>query len=128
MTDYFKQYKRNEKAKARPAKGTPQPGEIWWVSNLDGIKDRPVLILGHSGNMYQYRKCTSQLSGTRERAIIEDYIEAGLEKETYVDAEIRTIERSKLVRRLGELSDYDRERFGLRASQLFAPNTSPPTP
>ena len=113
MTDYLKQYKRNEKAKTRLAKGTPQPGEIWWASNLDGIKDRPVLILGRSGDVCQYRKCTSQLSEIRERAVIEDYIEAGLDKETYVDTDICTIERNRLVRKLGKLSEYDCEKFGI---------------
>lgn len=94
-------------------KGTPQPGEIWWAPNLDGIKDRPVLILGHTGNSYTFRKCTSQTSAIRKRDLIEDYYEAGLEKATYVDPDRRTIDRNRLARKMGELSDFDRPKFGL---------------
>ncbi len=113
MTDYLKQYKRGTGKTNNAGKGTPQPGEIWWVSNLDGIKDRPVLILDYNGNMYRCRKCTSQPSAIRQRDVIEDYMEAGLDKETYVDPEIRTLERNRLVRKLGKLSEYDRSTFGL---------------
>ena len=113
MTDYMNQYKRNLGAKNNSGKGTPQPGEVWWVSNLDGIKDRPVLILDHTGNMYRFRRCTSQTSTVRQRDLIEDYMEAGLEKATYVDKEVRSIERKRLVRKLGVLSEYERAKFGL---------------
>ena len=113
MSNYMVQYKRNLKAMNNYGKGTPQPGEIWWVSNLDGIKDRPVLILGHIGSTYTFRKCTSQTSTFRQRDIIEDYFGAGLDKATYVDLDRRTIERNRLVRKMGELSEFDREKFGL---------------
>ncbi len=111
MNNYLNQYKKNAKTSNNAGKGTPQPGEIWWVSNLDGIKDRPVLIIGHTNNMYRFRKCTSQSNTNRVRDLIEDYMEAGLEKETYVDREIRTVERNRLTRKMGELSEYDREKF-----------------
>ena len=113
MTDYMKQYKRNEKSKNNAGRGTPMPGEIWWVSNLDNIKDRPVLVLGCSGNMVTFRRCTSQTSTVRQRDLIEDYMEAGLDKETYVDKEVRSTPRDRLVRKIGMLSEYDREKFGL---------------
>ncbi len=113
MTDYLKQYKRAGKSKNNTGSGTPQPGEIWWASNLDSIKDRPVLVLGHSGNMVTIRKCTSQTSTVRQRDLIEDYMEAGLEKETYVDPEVRSVPRDRLARKLGKLSDYDLDKFGL---------------
>lgn len=113
MTDYMNQYKRNLKAMNNSGKGTPQPGEIWWVSNLNGIKDRPVLILGHTGSIYTFRKCTSQTSTFRQRDTIEDYYDAGLDKATYVDPDRRTIERNRLVRKMGELSEFDREKFGI---------------
>ena len=112
MTDYMGKYMRGLKAMNKSGKCSPQAGEIWWVSNLDGIKDRPVLILGHSGNMVSFRKCTSQFSSCRPRVLIEDYFDAGLEKETYVDPECRSISRDRLVRKMGELSEYDREKFG----------------
>lgn len=40
-------------------------------------------------------------------------MEAGLDKETYVDKEIRSTPRDRLVRKIGVLSDYDRGKFGL---------------
>jgi len=109
----MKQYKRSNGTGNNRGKGTPQPGEIWWASNLDGIKDRPVLVLGHSGNMVTIRRCTSQTSTVRQRDLIEDYMEAGLEKETYVDTEIRSIPRDRLARKLGKLSEYDLGKFRL---------------
>ena len=114
MVDYMNQYKRNLKAKKGPSKASPQPGEVWWVANLDGIKDRPILVIGRESNMVLYLKCTSQCSSSREQYIIEDFIEAGLDKVTYVDSERRSIDRKRLVRKMGELSDYDRSKFGLR--------------
>ena len=113
MTDYMVQYRRNLKAMNNAGKGTPQAGEIWWVSNLDGIKDRPVLILGHQGSTFMFRKCTSQYSTAHPRDTIEDYYDAGLDKATYVDPNVRTIPRSQLVRRMGRLSDLDCDKFGL---------------
>lgn len=111
MSDYMRQYKRNLRAMDKISKATPQPGEVWWVSNLDGIKDRPVLIFGHDGNGYYFRKCTSQFSISRPYDIIEDYYDAGLDKSTYVDPEMRLIGRSRLVRKMGELSEFDRGKF-----------------
>ena len=113
MSDYMTQYKRNLRAANKACKGTPAPGEIWWVSNLDGIKDRPILIMDCTSGVVTFRKCTSQISAFRQRDIIEDYYEAGLDKATYVDPERRTIPRIRLVRKMGELSDYDRQKFGL---------------
>lgn len=113
MTDYMKQYKRNLKAIDKSGKGTPVPGDIWWVSNLDGIKDRPILVLGCSSGTVIYRKCTSQTSTTRQRDTIEDFYDAGLDRATFVDPERRTIQRTRLVRKMGELSEYDRQKFGL---------------
>ena len=50
---------------------------------------------------------------SRQRDTIEDFYDAGLDKATYVDPEVRTIPRTRLVRKMGELSEYDREKFGL---------------
>ena len=113
MTDYMVRYKRNLRAMNKSARGMPQPGEVWWVSMLDGIKDRPVLILGHQGNTIFFRKCTSQYSDYLPRDVIEDYYDAGLDKATYVDPDLRMIERDQLVRKMGDLSDFDRDKFGL---------------
>ena len=113
MTDYMNQYKRNLKAIDKSGKGTPAPGDIWWVSNLDGIKDRPILVLDYASGTVTYRKCTSQASTIRQRDTIEDYYDAGLDKATYVDPERRTIPRTRLVRKMGELSEYDCQKFGL---------------
>ena len=113
MTDYMKQYKRNLRAIEKSGKGTPAPGDIWWVSNLDGIKDRPILVLDCSSGTVTYRKCTSKTSTFRQRDTVEDFYDAGLDKATYVDPDRRTISRAKLVRKMGELSEYDRQKFGL---------------
>ena len=52
-------------------------------------------------------------SDFRERKTIEDYEAAGLEKETFVDPEIRLIDRAYLSWRIGLLSECDRSKFGL---------------
>lgn len=114
MSDYMSQYKRqSSKPKNVAGKGTPKPGELWWASNVDGIKDRPVLIVGQKGGDFTFRKCTSQTSMVKQRDVIEDYYEAGLEKATYVDPDRCTIGRNRLLWKVGELSDYDRSKFGL---------------
>ncbi len=115
MSDYLGQYKRSQKPRRNnTGSGTPCPGEVWWVSNLDGIKDRPILVLRCESGTVTFRKCTSQHSCTVARTLIEDYLEAGLDKETYVDPNVRTIPRNRLVRRMGKLSDYDLEKFGIK--------------
>ena len=113
MADYLNKYKKTQKGGGRSNNADPKPGEIWWVANLDGVKDRPILVISCDGGTVRFRRCTSQTSTTRRRDLIEEYIWAGLEKETYVDEEVRTTSVSRLVRRLGELSDYDRQKFGL---------------
>ena len=113
MTDYMAQYKRNLKAINASGKATPHLGDIWWVSNLDGIKDRPILVLEFKDGVVTFLKCTSQSKDYRESVLIEDYYEAGLEKATYIDPQIRTISRNRLVRRLGKLSDYDASKIDL---------------
>ena len=110
------QYKRNVRAMNLSGKGKPHPGEIWWAENLDGIKDRPVLILGCDGPNVMFRKCTSKVGTCVKRDLIEDPFEAGLDKVTYVDPERRTMSRNGLVRKMGELSDSDRDKFGLQTS------------
>ncbi len=61
----------------------------------------------------EYQENTSQHSNTVNRTLIEDYLAAGLDKDTYVDPNVRTIPRNRLVRRMGKLSDYDLEKFGI---------------
>ncbi len=111
--DYLKQYNRRKNPSNRSNNADPRPGEVWWVANLDGVKDRPVLVIARNGDTVTYRKCTSSTGSARPKDVIEDHISAGLEKETYVDAEVRTIARNRMVRRLGKLCDLDMERFGL---------------
>ena len=101
------------KAISVSSREAPRRGEIWWVKNLDNIKDRPILVVGCQNDTVTFRKCTSQYSDKVERQIIQDYYEAGLEKETYLDNEIRIIPRTSLVRKLGRLSSADRARLGL---------------
>jgi len=113
MTDYLNQYKKGQKSRHNRSPRNPNPGEVWWVENLDGVKDRPILVVGVQGSDVRYRRCTSQSSSARSRDVIEDYMEAGLERDTFVDMEVRSIPSTHLVRKLGALSQYDREKFRL---------------
>ena len=61
----------------------------------------------HSANVHL------RLSTSRPRDVIKDYYDAGLDKATYVNPDRRTIERNRLVRKMGELSEFDREKFGM---------------
>lgn len=91
----------------------PVPGDVWWVDNMkfnDGIngKGRPIHIVGMKGDTVLYRKCTSQTTGSnRRRLMVQDEISAGLDKCTYIDMEVLTVNRNRLQRRLGHLSDCD---------------------
>jgi len=100
------------KTKHREPSCIPHPGEIWWTSMYEGIKDRPVLIIRSNKDDVTIRRCTSKDSTEFHRDLIEDYYEAGLEKPTFVDEQMHTIPKSKLVKRMGRLSEYDRPRFG----------------
>ena len=113
MVDYLNQYKKGQKARHNRSPRNPNPGEVWWIENLDGVKDRPILVTGVQGGNVMFRRCTSQNGGAQSRDVIEYYMEAGLEKETFVDREVRTIQSTHLVRKLGTLSKYDREKFRL---------------
>ena len=95
----------------------PKSGEIWYADALmfnDGIhtKDRPVLIKRRNDQMFECFKCTSQTKDYRERYEIKDLDEAGLDHRTFIDYDILHIPRSKLLYRLGKLSDDDRAAFG----------------
>ncbi|MBR4504418.1 MAG: hypothetical protein IKP20_05555 [Candidatus Methanomethylophilaceae archaeon] len=111
MTDFLSQYKKSQRTRHNRSPRAPNPGEVWWVENLDGIKDRPILVVGTRNGDVLFRRCTSQSGGANARDVIEDYMEAGLDTETYVDREVRSIPSTHLVRRLGSLSQYDREKF-----------------
>ena len=111
MADCLNQYMKSRRTRHNRSPRAPNPGEVWWVENLDGIKDRPILVVGTRNGDVLFRRCTSQSGGADARDAIEDYMEAGLEMETYVDRVIRSIPSTHLVRRLGSLSQYDREKF-----------------
>ncbi len=116
MTDYMNQYRRNLRALNKSSRTKPRPGEIWWAEMLDGIKDRPVLVLGCDGSNVTFRKCTTKSGNCVQRDLIEEPFDAGLDQMTYVDPEMRTISRKGLVRKMGELSDTDLTKFGLQTS------------
>jgi hypothetical protein len=111
MTDYMHQYRRSNKAPKKDTGSTPKRGEVWWASRVDGIKDRPVVILSYSDPKVTFRSCTSQDSTTHVRELIEDYDVAGLDRPTYLSPVSKDMDRARLVRRLGSLSKYDREKF-----------------
>ena len=102
---------------SRGNKDAPKSGEIWYADALmfnDGIhsKDRPVLIKKRNDQMFDCYKCTSQSKDIRERYEIKDLDEAGLDHRTFIDYDILQIPRSKLMYRMGKLSDDDRAAFG----------------
>ena len=59
MTDYMHQYRRNQKPQRRDTGSTPKRGEVWWASKIDGVKDRPIVILSYSNDKVTFYKCGS---------------------------------------------------------------------
>ncbi|MGN1044994.1 MAG: hypothetical protein ACI4Q9_03455 [Candidatus Methanomethylophilaceae archaeon] len=106
MPDYMNRYRRSQRPPRKDTGSVPCAGDVWWATNVDGIKDRPVVVLSFSGGVATCRKCTSRDGSVRD--VIEDYYEAGLEKETYLARESILLDRSRLARRLGRLSPDDR--------------------
>ena len=113
MTSYLGRYQKAQDHHARRNQIRPHPGEIWFASNIDGIKDRPILIVSVEKDRIVYRKCTSKPNDIRRRILIEDYVSAGLEKDTYVDPEPRTVSRSRLLWQMGSVSSEDLSILGL---------------
>ena len=111
MTDYMHQYRRSNKAPRKDTGSIPKRGEVWWASRVDGVKDRPVVILSFSEPKVTFRSCTSQDSMMQIRELIEDYDVAGLDRPTYLAPIIKEMDRARLVRKLGVLSQYDRGKF-----------------
>ncbi len=105
MTDYLKQYNKRKNASNRSNNADQRPGEIWRVSNLDGVKDRPLLVISRSGDAVAYRKCTSSTVSVRLKDIIEDYISEGLEKR-YVRSK-QNYEQRELY---AEIKEFKRQR------------------
>jgi len=113
MTSYLGRYQRAQDHHSKKNLFHPQSGEVWFASNIDGIKDRPILIVSSSGTEVVYRKCTTKPNDIRGRSLIEDYVSAGLEKDTYVDPEPKIISKSRLLWKMGTLSPEDMTQFGL---------------
>ena len=59
MTDYMHQYRRSQKPRRRDTGSTPKRGEVWWASKIDGVKDRPIVILSYSNDKVTFYKCGS---------------------------------------------------------------------
>ena len=111
MTDYMNQYRRSQKPQRRDTGSTPKRGEVWWASKIDGVKDRPIVILSYSNDKVTFYKCTSQDSMSQMRELIEDYDIAGLDRPTYLDQRPYSMDRARLIRKLGQLSQYDKGKF-----------------
>jgi mRNA-degrading endonuclease toxin of MazEF toxin-antitoxin module len=105
------QYRRSSRAPRKDTGSVPVRGEVWWASRVDGIKDRPVVILSFSDPKVTFRSCTSKDSAVQSRELIEDYDIAGLDRPTYLSPTIKEMDRARLVRRIGSLSQYDRAMF-----------------
>lgn len=108
MVDYMHQYRKSQRSPVRDTGTIPVRGEVWWASRVDGVKDRPIVVLSYADGRVTYRRCTSQEGMTQMRQLIEDYDIAGLDRPTFLDPVPCTMDRSRLVRRLGVLSEYDR--------------------
>ena len=76
-------------------------------------KGRPIIYLGRDGNRVRYLKCTSQRSLVKDQREICDLLSAGLAKRTFVEPEIRYLDCSHIVYRLGRLSREDMEYLGV---------------
>ena len=116
MTNYMHEYKRSQKRNGpkadRPRGGTPQPGEVWWVPNLEGI-DSPVVVMSARGGRVTVRRCLRDPEGQWHRDVIDDYIKVGLDFYKYVESREHILSRDRLVRKMGRLSDRDRRRLGV---------------
>jgi len=90
----------------------PKAWEVWWVENLrfseqPGSKSRPVIILSCDGTNVKYLQCTTSSSSPRRRYEIKDPEFAGLEHDGFVDLEANYINKDRLSRKLGILSQID---------------------
>ena len=83
------------------------------ASMLDGIKDRPVIIVDYGYGTATVLKCTTKFNQEYHSQRIVDYADAGLSSETFVDPVRRIVSLDSLVWRIGELSEHDRGRFGV---------------
>lgn len=95
----------------------PRRGEVWFAESLpfDGItgaKSRPVVIKKRENNMFVCFKCTSQRSNIRNRYKVLNPIEAGLDKDSYIDYDPIVVPKEKLTFCLGELTVEDLSCFG----------------
>lgn len=96
----------------------PRPGEVWFVKNLEfegggGGKNRPVVIISCQKSAVICCKCTTRFSGNPNLCPILDLDLAGLGKETLVDVTRLTLDKSKLLHKIGDLSDEDRDNIGI---------------
>lgn len=93
----------------------PKPGDVFWIRNMKfenhETKDRPIIIVKCSGNTVQYLNCTSQ--STSNGYFILDLISAGLDRNTYVSLIRHTMEKSRMGRKIGHLSEEDIVNLGL---------------
>ena len=100
-----------------PGGGEYSSGDVRWVENLSigngQSKSRPVVIVRVEGNDVLYYQCTTKTSDHRERYEIGDPISAGLDRDSYVDLELKRMPKTRLGRKLGHLSDYDMEGLSL---------------
>ncbi len=115
MTDYMNEYKRSQKLNGPKANrqkgGTPQPGQVWWVPNLEPGIDSPAVVITAGGGWVTVRRILREPEGPWHRDVIDDYIKVGLDFYKYVGTTEHFLSRDRLARRMGRLSDRDRRRL-----------------
>ena len=74
-----------------------------------GSKGRPIAYLGGDEETVRYVKCTTVYSIKGDRIPVGDPVSAGLNRDTYLDTEVRTTSRKNLKYYIGHLCDGDLE-------------------
>lgn len=117
MTNYMNEYKRSLKLNEQKAKcqkgGTPQPGEVWWVPNLEPGIDSPAVVITAGGGRVVVRKIIKEPENQWHRDAIDDYIKVGLDYYKYVETLDHYLPKNRLIKKMGKLSDRDRRRLGI---------------
>ena len=94
--------------------GMTRPGEVYYAKDLPydqkiGNKSRPVIVVEDRRDYIICMKCSTKSAGEQFRYKICDGFEAGLDHDTYIVPQLIRVPKTKLQRRLGTLSKYDRD-------------------
>jgi len=92
----------------------PTPYEVWIARDLPytdgtGHKSRPVIIIGGSQGTFTCYKVTTKSNAVRGRTPICDLDEAGLNEKSFIEWQPVSINKNRLAKRIGMLSEKDSE-------------------